>query len=175
MIARGSSNLDDDDNTAATKPTTLPLNNGPVNYSAQYDALIARAGRPAYLSAMGLPLAPNPNKYVARHQTTTNAISRKRFTSGMAILAEQGGSTVQGLIDQVVIKSLEPKDTENPGMCKHQLQTLMLWDEFIEHVGIPYHQQWLSAVVKTYASAFLHLCVSDHKSVPLRLLSHLIP
>ena len=174
MIARAPPYLDND-NDNATASIALPSNDGPIDYSTQYDALIARAGHPAHLSMTGLPLAPNPNKYIARHQMTANTISKNRFSSGMALFAEQGGSTVQGLIDQVIIKSLEPKDTENPGTHKHRLQTLMLWDEFIENVGIPYYRQWLPAVVKTYASAFLRLHVSDHKLVPLRLLSHLIP
>ncbi|ETW77607.1 hypothetical protein HETIRDRAFT_326433 [Heterobasidion irregulare TC 32-1] len=35
----------------------------------------------------------------------------------------------------------------------------MLWDEFTDNIGIPSHQRWLPAVVKTYACVFLRLWV----------------
>lgn len=146
---------DDEDNNVAESQAPASR-----NHLARLDALSARAGRPPTVNAQGKRIAPNPDAYVARHQTESNTIGKRRFGAGITLLSNQGGVNVRDFIEEQVVISLQPKDNENPSTRKHRLQTLMLWDEFIKEAGVPSGDRWLPAVVKTYATAFLRVRVS---------------
>ena len=91
---------DDEDNNVAESQAPASR-----NHLARLDALSARAGRPPTVNAQGKRIAPNPDAYVARHQTESNTIGKRRFGAGITLLSNQGGVNVRDFIEEQVVIS----------------------------------------------------------------------